>query len=82
MAYRLFSVLLKILLASLLVGVALSSLNITAAQVLQDFGLTPEHILNYARRGVHWALPHIILGALITVPIWLVMYLLRPPRGD
>ncbi len=82
MTYRLLSMVLKILLASLLVGVALSSLNITAAQVLQDFGMTPEQIMHYARRGFHWALPHIILGALITVPIWLVMFLLRPPRGD
>lgn len=82
MAYRLFSVVLKILLASLLVGVALSSVDITATQVLQDFGLTPERLMNWARRGLRWALPNIILGALITVPIWLVMYLLRPPRGD
>ncbi len=82
MTYRLFSIALKILLASLLVGVALSTLNITASQVLQDFGMTPDQLMNYARRGFHWALPHIILGALITIPIWLVMYLLRPPRGD
>jgi hypothetical protein len=82
MAYRLFSVFVKILLASLLVGVALSSLDITASQVLNDFGLTPERIANLARRGFNWALPNIILGALITVPIWLVIYLLRPPRGD
>lgn len=82
MAYRLLSIALKILLASLLVGVALSTLNITASQVLQDFGMTPDQIMHFARRGFRWALPHIILGALITVPIWLVMYLLRPPRGD
>jgi hypothetical protein len=82
MTYRLFSIALKILLASLLVGVALSTLNITASQVLQDFGMTPDQLMNYAHRGFRWALPHIILGALITIPIWLVMYLLRPPRGD
>lgn len=82
MTYRLLSVVVKILLVSLLVGVALSSLNITAAQILQDFGLTPEQLMSYARRGFGWALPHVILGALITVPIWLVMYLLRPPPED
>lgn len=82
MLYRFISGAIKILLISFLVGLALSSLNITAAQILQDFGLTPKEIMDYARRGVRWALPHIILGALITVPIWLVMYLLRPPRGD
>ncbi|MFQ5626957.1 MAG: hypothetical protein ACE5FM_09935, partial [Methyloligellaceae bacterium] len=52
MIYRLFSTVLKILLASLLVGVALSSLDITAARLLEDFGLTPEQIVNYARRGI------------------------------
>lgn len=82
MTYRLLSMVIKIVLASLLVGVALSSLNITPDRLLQDFGMTPDQIMNYARRGFHWALPHIILGALITIPIWLVMYLLRPPPGD
>lgn len=82
MALRLLSIVIKISLASLLVGVALSALDITAAQVLQDLGLTPERIMNLLRRAFYWALPHIILGALIIVPIWLVMYLLRPPRGD
>ncbi len=82
MTYRLLSMMIKIVLISLLVGVALSSFNITAAQVLKDFGLTPDQILNVARRGFNWALPHIILGALITIPIWLVMYLFRPPPGD
>ncbi len=82
MTYRLFTSLVKILIASLLVGVALSSLNITPEQLLQDFGMTPDQILDYLRRGVRWALPHVILGALIIVPIWLVMYLLRPPSGE
>lgn len=82
MAYRLLSIVIKIALASLLVGLALSAVDITASQVLQDLGLTPERIMNIARRGFNWAIPHIILGALITVPIWLVMFLLRPPRGD
>ena len=82
MLYRLITTLLKILLASLLVGMALSSLSITPEQILQDLGLTPEQIMDYVRRGVEWALPHVILGSLVTVPIWLVMYILRPPRGE
>lgn len=82
MGYRLLASLVKILLASLLVGVALSALDITPEQILRDFGLTPDQILQYARRGIRWAIPHVILGALITVPIWLVVFLLRPPRGE
>ncbi|MCG8563412.1 MAG: DUF6460 domain-containing protein [Hyphomicrobiales bacterium] len=82
MTFRLLTTFIKILVASLLVGVALSSLSITPEQILKDLGLTPEQIVSYINRGFHWALPHIILGGLVTVPIWLVMYILRPPRGD
>ncbi len=82
MPYRFLFTILKFLLISLLIGVALASFNITAVQVLKDFGLTPDQILSYARRGFNWALPHIIMGALITIPIWLVMYLFRPPPDD
>ena len=82
MTYRFIASLSKILLASLLVGVALSALNITPEQILKDMGLTPEQLIDYGRRGLRWAVPHVILGALVTVPVGLVIYLLRPPSGD
>lgn len=82
MTIRLFATFVKILVASLLVGIALSSLSITPQQILKDLGLTPEQLMDYVNRGFNWALPHIILGGLVTVPIWLVMYILRPPRGE
>lgn len=79
--FRFISAALKIVVASLLTGAVLSALNITAADVLSDLGLTPERVLNYLERGVQWAVPNIILGSLVIVPIWVVVYLLRPPRG-
>ena len=82
MTYRFIASLVKILLASLLVGLGLSALNITPEQILPDLGMTPEQLLDFGQRGLRWALPHVILGALITVPVWVVMYLLRPPSGD
>jgi len=82
MGYRLFTSLVKVLIASLIVGVALSALNITPDKILHDFGMTPDQILDFLYRGMRWALPHVILGAIITVPIWLIMFLLRPPRGE
>lgn len=82
MTYRLVMSVVKIALASLLVGVALAAVNITPEQILKDVGLTPDQLIDYARRGVRWAVPHVILGAFVTVPIWLVIYLLRPPGGD
>jgi Domain of unknown function (DUF6460) len=72
---------LKILIASLLVGYVLSSLNITAEQVLNDVGVTPEKIFLWLQKSMKWALPNIMLGSIIIVPVWIVIYLFRPPRS-
>lgn len=81
MVLRLISTVVKIVLASLIVGVALAWLDISPEEVLKDVGLTPHDILGYLDAGVKWAVPHVILGAVVTVPVWLVIYLFRPPRG-
>ncbi len=80
MFYRASATVFKIAIASLVVGVVLSSLNVTAEQVLIDLGLTPEEILAWLSTGVDWAIPHILLGSIIIVPVWLIVYLFRPPR--
>jgi len=81
MVLRIISTLVKITLASLLVGVGLSFLDIKPEAVLRDVGLTPEELLSYLSGSVRWATPHVILGAVVTVPVWIVIYLFRPPRG-
>ena len=81
MVLRFISTLVKITLASLLVGVTLAFLDIKPEDVLRDVGLTPEDLLSYLGRSVRWATPHAILGAVVTVPVWIVIYLFRPPRG-
>jgi hypothetical protein len=78
---RLLSAVVKIAVVSLITGTALSALDITAADVLSELGLTPENVLALLERGVSWAIPNIVLGSMVIVPIWLVIYLLRPPRG-
>ena len=81
MIYRLSATVIKIALASLLVGVTLSAMNITADQVLRDVGLTPERIMAMLQNGITWALPHLILGSMVIVPVWVIIYLFRPPRS-
>ncbi|NVK33900.1 MAG: hypothetical protein HWE23_05425 [Rhodobacteraceae bacterium] len=70
----------KIAITSLIVGVILSALNITATDVLANIGLTPESLWQYIVDGVQWATPNIILGALIVIPVWIVIYLFKPPQ--
>jgi len=42
-------------------------------------GLTPERLAELARQGFSWALPNILLGSMIIVPVWLLVFLFRPP---
>jgi hypothetical protein len=42
-------------------------------------GLSPDRIGELAREGLAWALPNLLLGALVIVPVWFVLYLFRPP---
>jgi hypothetical protein len=79
MLARLFSTAVKVAVASLIVGTVLAHFGITADQVLKDMGLTPERLAELARQGFSWVLPNILLGSMIIVPVWLVVFLFRPP---
>jgi hypothetical protein len=72
--------LVKLMIASLIVGTALSYFGVTAEKLIGAFGLTPERAFELAQQGVIWALPNLTLGALVIVPVWFVVYLFRPPR--
>jgi len=76
---RLLATLVKIAVASLIVGTILQHFGITADQVLKDLGVTPERLIELFRQGFAWALPNLLLGLLIIVPVWLVIFLFRPP---
>ena len=79
--FRLFSTIVKIAIASLVTGVVLARLNISAEEVLAELGLTPERIIEWLEQGAAWAIPNIVLGSLVIVPVWVVVYLFRPPRN-
>jgi hypothetical protein len=79
MVGRLVATLVKVAVASLIVGTILAHFGITADQILRDIGLTPERLMDWLRQGFAWALPNLILGAMIIVPIWLVVAIFRPP---
>ena len=71
--------LVKVAVASLVVGTILAHFGITADQLMREFGLSAERIENYARRGFSWAWPNVLLGAMAIAPIWFLAYLFRPP---
>ena len=72
--------LVKLVVASLIVGTIMSHFGVTAEKLVGAFGLTPERAIELAQQGMIWALPNLTLGALIIVPVWFAVYLFRPPR--
>jgi hypothetical protein len=76
---RIFSMLVKVAVASLIVGTVLAHFGITADQVLKDMGVTPERLSELTRQAFAWALPNVLLGSIVIVPVWLVAFLFRPP---
>ena len=79
MLHPLLRTLVKVAVASLVVGTILAHFGITAEQIMTASGLSVDRIEDYARRGVAWALPNVLLGSMVIVPIWFLVYLFRPP---
>ena len=67
---RVISALVKIGLASLITGAVLSALNLSAAELLAEIGLTPDRVFTALQEGAAWAIPNIVLGSMVIVPIW------------
>jgi Domain of unknown function (DUF6460) len=82
MTHPLLRTLVKVALASLIVGTILAHFGITAEQLVKESGLSYERIQELARRGIAWALPNLMLGAMVIVPVWFLFYLFRPPGSS
>ena len=73
--------LVKVAAASLILGAIMSHFGVTPEQLINGIGLSQERVMDLARQGVTWALPNLLLGALVIVPVWFLLYLFRPPRA-
>jgi uncharacterized protein DUF6460 len=80
MVHGLFRTLVKITVASLIVGTIMTHFGVTPDQLMKEAGVTQEQAIRLARQGFDWALPNLLLGALVIVPVWFLIYLFRPPR--
>jgi len=76
---RLTRTLVKVVVASLIVGTILAHFGITANELFKTAGLSSDRVEELARATVTWALPNLLLGSLVIVPIWFLLYLFRPP---
>lgn len=72
--------LVKVAVASLIVGTILAHFGITSDKVITEFGLSADRVSELGRQALAWALPNVLLGALVIVPVWFLIYLFSPPR--
>ncbi len=69
--------LLRLFFFSLIVGLVLSALNVSPESVLGAIGGTVESIFLVVVDAVNWAVPFVLIGAVVVLPIWLVLTALR-----
>jgi Family of unknown function (DUF6460) len=74
--------LVKVAVASVILGAVLGHFGVTTEQLMHQFGLSQDRIMELARQGAAWALPNLLLGSLVIVPVWFLIYLFRPPRSE
>jgi Domain of unknown function (DUF6460) len=71
----------KLVLVSILVGVVLSALGLDPLNIVRSIERLFTHIWNMGFDAVRWLWRYFLLGAVIVVPIWLIMRVVNAPRG-
>ena len=78
------SIILRLAVISLIVGVILSALGINPANLFSSLNILAKRVYDMGFGAVEWALQYMLVGAMIVVPVWLVAQVLtrmRKPRA-
>lgn len=70
----------RLLLLCLLVGLVLSFFDITPQHIVSDTLRTLREIYDLVFGAVHWAVPYILLGAVVVVPVAIISLMMRKRR--
>ena len=77
--WRVLHTVVKIAVASLIVGTILAHVGITLETLAGELGISPERLAELVRQAAAVVVPNLLLGAVIIVPLWALIYILRPP---
>lgn len=70
----------RLVLLSILVGVILAAIGLDPWNILESVRRLIEHVWNMGFDAVRWLWRYFLLGAVIVVPIWLLVRLAKEPR--
>ncbi len=72
-----FTIILKLIVVSFVIGYIISILDITAEDIFDNFGETIYDIYAFIARNLKGVASYIILGSVIVLPIWGIASLLN-----
>jgi hypothetical protein len=76
------SVLLRLVLLSILVGVILAAIGLDPLNIIRSIEKLFRSIWEMGFDAISWVWRYFLLGAVIVVPIWFIVRLVRAPRGQ
>jgi hypothetical protein len=71
----------RLILVSILVGVVLTALGLDPFDIWHSIERLMRTIWNMGWDAVEWLWRYFLLGAVIVIPIWIVVRLVNAPRG-
>ena len=71
----------KLILMSILIGVVLSAIGLDPWNIVSSIERLIRTIWNMGFDAVRWLWQYFLLGAVLVIPIWLIMRLARAPKG-
>jgi len=71
----------RLILLSVLVGVILSALGLDPFDIIHSVERLIRSIWNMGFDAIRWLWRYFLLGAVIVIPIWILMRLFNGPRG-
>lgn len=75
------AVVFKLILLSILIGVVLSALGLDPWNIVGSIERLIRSIWEMGFDAVRWLWQYFLLGAVLVIPIWLILRLVRAPRG-
>ena len=75
------SVIFRLILLSILIGVILEVLGLDPWNIIQSLRTLLQRIWDMGFDAIRWLWRYLVLGAAIVVPIWLIMRLMRAAKG-
>jgi hypothetical protein len=71
----------RLILVSILVGVVLAALGLDPFDIVRSVERLIRSIWNLGFDAFRWLWRYFLLGAVIVIPIWVIMRMVNAPRG-